>query len=471
MTRNPTGSIPGTSISENSILGNRKLSRRDLMRWGAVALGGASMSAVLASCARAPAAAVTRGAVDLSFWTHDEAYATFFSEALPLAERATDFSYSLSVTRSGAADLVTKLLAQAIAGTGTPDVAGLEIGSFARLLRGSIAAELLEDLTPLADEFGDDLIAARRAPFSKDGALYALDSDTPMTVYYYRADRFEELGLPLPAEAGTWEEFLAAVTPVSEREGVAFGAYSVGSDLGQVVQGFQFMLLQRGGNLFTADGDLSIETPEAEDALRLITDAMRTGTFTTVTDYYGGSIQTALGDGRILGIVMPSWYASYGIKPNVPDQAGLWRVAELPRFAGGGGRTAVGGGTGFAALRNKPGTTAAVELLRATYLDPAQQVKRFQDMGYLPTLRSVYDAPEMQGLTDEFFGGQDVFEVYRGIVDDAPDMYQSEDVTVLNTVLSGALLRAYRGDVSPSEALATAAADFRGQVQEPRSDR
>ena len=49
-------------------------------------------------------------------------------------------------------------------------------------------------------------------------------------------------------------------------------------------------------------------------------------------------------------------------------------------------------------------------------------------------------------------------------------MYQSEDVTVLNTVLSGALLRAYRGDVSASEALATAAADFRGQVQESRRD-
>lgn len=336
-----------------------------------------------------------------------------------MAER-TVFDPTLDITRASAADVVTKMLAQSIAGTGTPDVIGIEIGQFARVKRGPIAQEVLVDLNDAVASYGDDLMPARTAPFTEDGVLYALDSDTPMTVYYYREDLFRDLGVPLPQEAGTWEDFLDAVTPISERSGVAFAAFAAGSDLGQIVQSFWFLLLQRGGNIFTADGELSLETPEAEDVVSMMVKGVQSGAFATVTDYYGGTIQNALAGDQIAGIGMPSWYAPYGIKPNVPDQSGLWRVTELPRFAGGGGRTAVGGGTGFAALKDKPNTEAAIDLVLTAYLDPAQQVKRYYDLGYMPTLRSVYDMPEMYGLEDEFFGGQDVFEVFHEIVDDAP---------------------------------------------------
>lgn len=445
------------------------LSRRQALQLGGAAVGGLSLASLLTACGGAPPAAVADGPVDLSFWTHDEGYAAFFSEALPLVAERTGYQPSLSVTRSGSSDLVTKLLAQAIAGTGTPDVAGLEIGAFSRLLRGDIASELLVDLTPSVSEYADDLIRARTAPFSKDGRLYALDSDTPMTVYYYREDLFAELGAPLPAEAGTWEEFLAAVTPISERTGTAFAAFAVGTDLPQVLQGFQFLLLQRGGQLFTRDGDIAIESEEALDALSLMVQGVQSGAFTTVSDYYGGTIQNALADGQIAGIGMPSWYSAYGIKPNVPEQAGQWRVAELPRFASGGGRTAVGGGTGFAALRDKPNTEAAVALVTNAYLDPEQQVKRYHELGYMPTLRSVYELPQMYGLQDEFFGGQDVFEVFHAIVDEAPEYFQSANYTILATVLSGRLLQAYRGAISPAQALADAAEDFRGQTRATES--
>lgn len=442
-----------------------QLSRRDALRLGGAAAGATTLASLLAACSGRPEAEVTEGPVDLAFWTHDEAYASFFTEALPLVAERTPFEPSLSLTRASAADVVTKMLAQAIAGTGTPDVAGLEIGQFARVLRGDIASELLVGLNDAVAPYGDDLMPARTAPFSRNGELYALDSDCPMTVYYYREDLFEELGAPLPAEAGTWEEFLAAVTPISSSSGVSFAAFATGSDIGQIVQSFWFLLLQRGGQLFTAEGELSITTPEAEDVLRLMTTGVQSGAFATVTDYYGGTIQNALASGTIAGIGMPSWYSSYGIKPNVPEQSGRWRVTELPRFAGGGGRTAVGGGTGFAALKDKPNSEAAVALVLTAYLDPEQQVKRYYDLGYMPSLRSVYDLPEMYGLEDEYFGGQDVFGVFHEIVDDAPEIYISENLPIVNTVLSGRILEAYRGTLSPAEALAAAAEDYRGQAR------
>jgi ABC-type glycerol-3-phosphate transport system substrate-binding protein len=440
------------------------LSRRTILRWGAAAGGAVALSGLLSACAPSgPVTAVKSGPVDLSFWTHDDGYIKFFTDALPVAGAAYGFDYSLNITKAGTSDIVTKLIAQAVAGTGTPDVVGLEISAFSRTLRGTIASELLVDLTESVKPYKSDLITARSTPFSKDGKLYALDSDTPMNVYYYREDEFARIGMPTDIES--WEEFAKVGGAMAEKEGVSFGAFAVGSDLPQVLQSYQFMLLQRGGDFFDIDGNLTIETPEAEETLKFAVEGLKTGLFTTVADMYGPALQSGLKQGKILGVNMPSWYASYGIKPNVPEQEGLWKVRALPRFDDGGGRTAVGGGTGFAALRGKANTEAAIGLILGAYLDPDQQIKRYRDLGYLPTLRSVYDDPELLTITDPYFGGQALFEVYKDIIDDAPEVHQSADQTILQTVLSGYLLRAYKGNLSPKAALSAAASDFRGQAR------
>src|SRR5699024_4180970 len=262
---------------------------------------------------------VESGTVPLALWTHDDGYISFFTEAIPLAEENSDFTYDVTVTKSDASDLVTKVIAQAVAGTGTPDVAGLEIGAFARMLRGDIASELLTDLTPDVEPSKDDLIEARLTPFSKDSALYALDSDTPVTVLYHRADEFERLGID--PEFGTWENFAEIGRTLAETDEVSLGAIAV-NDPGGTVQSFHIHLLQRGGDLFDEDGNPTLQTPEAEETLAFLVDGVQSGFLATVADMYGPSIQSGLKAGTILAVNMPSWYSSYGIQPNVPEQSG-----------------------------------------------------------------------------------------------------------------------------------------------------
>src|SRR5699024_12454190 len=119
------------------------------------------------------------GTLPLALWTHAAAYISFFTEAIPLAEENSHFTYDVTVTKSDASDLVTKVIAQAVAGTGTPDVAGLEIGAFARMLRGDIASELLTHLTPDVEPFKHDHIEAGLKALRKNGALDAVKSETP----------------------------------------------------------------------------------------------------------------------------------------------------------------------------------------------------------------------------------------------------------------------------------------------------
>jgi len=430
-----------------------------LNRRSALALGGTA--ALLAGCGSGPAAPVTSGAVTLDFWTHDEGYQTFFENGIPDADAATDFQYSMDTTRAGAQDLVTKLLAQAVAERGVPDVIGLEIGQFSRLQRGDLAERLLYDWTDHVADLGDDLISARRAPYTKDGKLYALDSDTPMTVYYYREDLFSQLGLP--TEFGSWNELAEIGRRAAEQHGVALGVLAAGSDLGQIVQGYQMLLLQRGGAFFDADENLVLDSPEAVEVLEFCVEGLRSGFITTVNDFYGASMQAGLKSDKIAGLWMASWYSAFGLKPNVPEQSGLWRLRAKPAWDGGGYAAAMGGGTGFAAIVDEPNTQAAADFIASTWITHEGQVRRFTELTYLPTLRSVFDSPELE-VADEYFGGQEVIDVYRDLVDDLPDYYQSPDVSILNDVLSGHLVAAYRGSETPAQAIKGAVADFSNQA-------
>lgn len=214
-------------------------SRRSILKLG-LGLGTAAVAGTsLAGCGTSSwaGAPITAGAIDLSLWTHDQGYINFFSEVAKIPAKAAPFNYNIQVTKSGATDLITKMIAQAVADRGTPDLVGVEIGNYSRLRRKNLAPELFVDLTPVTAKVSSDLITSRTAPYSSDGALYALDSDAPLVTYYYRDDLFTKLGIPEGFQ--TWEEFAELGARVRTSTDVSFGALAVGSNLPQVIQGLR----------------------------------------------------------------------------------------------------------------------------------------------------------------------------------------------------------------------------------------
>ena len=138
---------------------------------------------------------------------------------------------------------------------------------------------------------------------------------------------------------------------------------------------------------------------------------------------------------------MASWYKVYGLMANVPEQSGRWRIRPLPRFSRGGHTTSAVGGTGFGVLRGTANERAAAD--------------------YLPTRRSVFEDPALLRTEDAYLGGQRPFDVYTALLADVPPVHLSPDQSILHDVLSGHLLRAYRGTESPRAALRKASEDFR----------
>jgi arabinosaccharide transport system substrate-binding protein len=316
------------------------------------------------------------------------------------------------------------------------------------------------DLTPVARPFGTDLL--KTAPFSVDGRLYCLESDNSISVLYYRHDEFARHGIP--ESIPTWEEFARAGAALNRRTGQALGMIPVGDNT-SIVNGFLQFLLQRGGTLFDASGDLALDSRETVEAVAFVVRGLRSGFLLDLPDPYGSACAAALKQGKLIATMMPNWYSAYDLKPNVPEQKGRWRIRVLPRFSAGGHAASVQGGTGFAVVKDKATSDAALNLLTRTYLTRDGQIMRYKAAGYMPTLRHLYKDPVFLAQKDPFLDGQRVFEVYSPSAQDLPQFHQAPGMPVLVTVLGGALLDAYRGKTSPAGAVKAAVHAYHEQVK------
>lgn len=437
-----------------------RISRRTLLRAAGLAGGSLLAGPLLAGCSEDAATPATEsGNVTLDFWTHDPGYVSTYKGSVQTINTAksTPFSYDLKFTSLAAEAVVTKLLAQAQAETGTPDIAGIEVSQFPRLMKQNIAPSILVDWSAqLSDAEKSDLL--RLDDYAVDGRTYCLESDTCPTVLYYRDDLFEKYKIPTDFE--TWEDLKEA----GAKSGKSFGICPNGTP-GDAMGTFRQLYQQRGMNLFDKDGNPTIDTPEAAETIQFMVDGVKDGFFLVVADAYGAPNAAALKSERLIATFMPDWYNVYGLQPNVPDQKGKWRIRKLPTFSAGGGFGATLGGTGFAVVKDKPNTQAAIDLVRATYLTKEGQLLRFQKGGYLPTMKSLYGDPAFTEYKDAYLGGQQVFPVYGGVVEQAPPFFQSANLSVLIDVLGGQIQRAIAGKTSATEAVKTAQQNYEAQTK------
>ncbi|WP_328947466.1 extracellular solute-binding protein [Streptomyces sp. NBC_00184] len=438
------------------------LGRRALLR-GAGGLGLSLLTApALAACGSADATLVESGRVGVSLWTHDPGYIKTFETAVkdPALMRGSHFDYHIRATSSAPSDVVTRMIAQAVADGNTPDLAGIVVDQFPRVMGSSIAENLFVDLTETVRPSGDDLL--KLAPYVVDGIPYGLDSDNSITVLYYRQDVFDKYRVPEDIE--TWEELAAIGERLYSRHRISLGMVATG-DNGSIVNGFLQLLLQRGGGLFDATGELVLDSPEAVEVLEFMSHGVRTGVLLALPDPYGSACAAALKSGRLAATAMPNWYNAYGLQANVPDQKGRWRMRTLPRFAGGGHLASTLGGTAFTVLKGKPHTDAALELLRRVYLSREGQILRYRSGGFLPTLKPLYRDPELLGVKDAFLDGQQVFDVYGQAAADLPLFYQAPGMQILSDVLGGPVLDALKGRTSAAAAIKAGLDAYRQQVK------
>lgn len=112
-----------------------------------------------------------------------------------------------------------------------------------------------------------------QAIMSFDGNLYGIPRGTDGRVIWFRADLFEQAGLPVDWQPNSWEEVLeAARTIKSELEGVTALQLNAGTAMGEAttMQGYLMALLAAGHHIYDfEEGKWIVSSPAILNTLRL----------------------------------------------------------------------------------------------------------------------------------------------------------------------------------------------------------
>lgn len=128
-------------------------------------------------------------------------------------------------------------------------------------------SELIADPSMQADDY---IPSALEIYKSGDG-VFGVPLITERQILYYRADLFEAAGLAVPT---TFAELEACAAALTDRDNNQYGIVSRGLTAAAVTQ-FSGYLRGFGGDFLDADGNASIATPEAIEALTYYGDLLR----------------------------------------------------------------------------------------------------------------------------------------------------------------------------------------------------
>ena len=160
---------------------------------------------------------------------------------------------------------VTKTTATLAGDTGTYDI----IETYGFVIPGFGEEEKLVPLNDLWDKYADDyglgeISQSMVEGMSYDGDIYAIPMQAQMFVMAYRTDIFEDLGLEVPT---TFDEMITAADAI---KGAGLMDYPIALPwlaTADVTTGFEGAMNSVGADFVTADGEVTLDGPEAKQAV------------------------------------------------------------------------------------------------------------------------------------------------------------------------------------------------------------
>ena len=324
-----------------------------------------------------------------------------------------------------------------VAGSGAVDVAMVE-GAYISQYRDSKA---LVDLYLLgAEELKDDFVSFKwEQAVSSDGKrLNAIPWDLGPTLYYYRTDVFEEVGLPTdPNEVAelmsTWDGVLKVAEAVSipgKRWFLPSAAYP-----------YQWMFINR--DYYDKDLNLILERDGDLECLETCLTIRENGWDMNV-DMWSGEAYAAYEAGTCVSVAAGSWFSGF-LKTDIdPEGAGHWGATVLP----GGMPSTNWGGSYLVIPEQSDHKEAAWAFIKYMLATSKGQNDMFAAVDYFPAYIPAWDeAPELYTAPDPYFGGQSPNAIATGIAADVPIVYN----TIMDTTAEGYLYSSFNAGAEAGE--------------------
>ncbi|MFD6431551.1 ABC transporter substrate-binding protein [Streptomyces venezuelae] len=286
------------------------------------------------------------------------------------------------------------------AGKGVPDVAMIEYYALPQFTLAKSLADLRE--------LGADKLksAFSPGPWNAVGAgadgVYGLPLDSGPMALFYNKEVFDKHKIKVPE---TWEEYFTAAAKLHAADPKAYITNDTG-DAGFTTS----MIWQAGGKPYSVDGTkVGVDFTDAGSEKfagawqRLIDDKLLAPVTSWSDEWYRG-----LGDGSIATLVIGAWMPS-SLQLGVRSAAGKWRVAPMPQWEKGAGKSAENGGSSLVITEASAKKTLAYAFLR--YATVGAGVQSRIDEGTFPATTEHLGSRAFQDRKVAYFGGQRINRV------------------------------------------------------------
>lgn len=292
-------------------------------------------------------------------------------------------------------------------GEGAPDVAQIEF----QYINSFTLTESLLDLAPYgAADLSGDYTGWVWNQVAKDDKVFGIPQDAGPMGNLYREDILAEAGI---TEAlATWDEYADAAAAIKEQTG-SYISNLPPNDAGQVLG----LLWQAGVKPFAYDGaetvTVDVNSDRAKEVMGYWQDLIQADLVSVDADFTDQWYQ-GLASGKYAGWLTAAWGPVF-LQGTAGDTSGLWRAAPLPQHSEGENVSGNWGGSSDAVLASSENPIAAYELAKWINHDKASAMMMATEQFLFPTLNEVLEDPEFLGQESEFYGGQQVNQIFAEI--------------------------------------------------------
>ena len=407
--------------------------------------------------------AAVEGATPLELWTFVELHGKFYTT---MAEKWNtlnpDKKVQINVNVMPYDDMHNKLQIALTSGQGAPDIADIEAGKFPQFVTGTPA---LLDLTTYAEPYKKDIVKARLDLFSKDGKLYGIDFHVGATVAFYDTALLAAAGIDYTT-IKTWDDYKAAGEQYYAKTGKSFGTADTSAMWEEGL-----LLAQLGGEYFTPDGKVNLDSSELKKALTLLKDMQDAHVLSVPPGGQPDSEEAygAYNNGDFASAIMPFWFTSRYLA-YMPGLAGKIAIAPPPVMPNAKVVSVGGGGTGTAVVSNGKHADLAAQFLAWAKLSKDGNVEVWNQLGFDPLNTAVWEDQAITHNPDNAFVKyfkNNPFEPLLTFKDSIGNLtsYSNSAMPSVNNLLATTTLNdIFENGVSVDDALAQAQSDLKNEL-------
>ena len=361
----------------------------------------------LAACGSSNDNGANKGDADkaeLVFWGWDSGNS--MKEILADFEKANP-GITVKFNNTGTAEKTSTALSNAIAaGNGAPDVVMLEDPTVTQFA----VTDGLVDLSEFgADKLADDFAAGPWNKLQYNNKPYALPIDSGPEMFFYNKAVFDKAGVD-GESIKTWNDYYEAAKKIR-----ATGSYITNlAGTSNDYQPFTAQIWQAGAQPWKVDGEnITINMTKDEGMQRYIQFVQKLIDEDLVdakTPNWSDDWNRELNDGTLASLTIGAWMP-INLMTGAPDQAGNWRVAQLPQWEEGKEVSAEDGGSALAVTSQSKNQAAAYKLVE--YMTHGEGAQTMADTGTFPSLKKILRSDsftdpttESNKKTNDYFGGQ-----------------------------------------------------------------